>query len=93
MGAVQPTCSSNQEGEQRARQSPDRVARQSCGYPSNVLVTTLLHGQGQGPVVAFGPGVQTTMGSGLSGPWGVAVDGAGDVFIVDAGNNLSLIHI
>jgi sugar lactone lactonase YvrE len=88
MGAVQPTCSSNQEDEQRARQSPDRVAMQPCGYPSNVLVTTLLRGQGQGPAIAFGPGVQTTVpATGLSSPWGVAVDGAGDVFIVDAGNN------
>ena len=30
---------------------------------------------------------QTTVGSGLSSPAGVAVDGAGDVFIADYGNN------
>ena len=27
----------------------------------NVLVTTMIHGQGQGPAIAFGPGVQTTL--------------------------------
>ena len=49
----------------------------------NLLVTTMVHGQAQGPAIAFGPGVQTMVGSGLSGPWGVAVDGAGDLFIAD----------
>jgi large repetitive protein len=53
----------------------------------NVLATTLIHGQGQGPAMAFGPGTQTTMGSSLSVPSGVAVDGAGDVFIADTLNN------
>jgi hypothetical protein len=32
-------------------------------------------------------GTQTTVGSGLSAPVGVAVDGSGDVFIADSGNN------
>ena len=32
-------------------------------------------------------GVQTMLGSGFSGPTGVAVDGAGDVFIADFDNN------
>jgi hypothetical protein len=32
-------------------------------------------------------GTQTTVGSGLNGPDGVAVDGSGDVFIADYGNN------
>jgi sugar lactone lactonase YvrE len=53
----------------------------------NVLVTTLIHGEGQGSAIAFGPGTQTTMGSSLSVPTGVAVDGAGDVFIADTLNN------
>jgi sugar lactone lactonase YvrE len=53
----------------------------------NVLVTTLIHGEGQGPAIAFGPGTQTTMGSSLSVPTGVAVDGAGNVFIADTLNN------
>ncbi len=54
----------------------------------NLLVTTMIHGVGQGPAIAFGPGVQTTVpASGLSHPDGVAVDGAGDIFIADSGNN------
>ena len=35
----------------------------------------------------FTPTVQTTIGSGFSGPNGVAVDGAGDVFVADTNNN------
>ncbi|MGB0109499.1 MAG: hypothetical protein WBP52_13455, partial [Terriglobales bacterium] len=31
-------------------------------------------------------GTQTYVGGGLSGPWGVAVDGAGDIFIADTGH-------
>jgi len=54
---------------------------------SNLLATIFVQGDGQGPAMAFGPGVQTTVGSGLSGPWGVAVDGAGDVFIADSNNS------
>ncbi len=58
----------------------------------NLLVTTLVHGIGEGPAMAFGPGAQTTLtvsvgGIGLNEPTGVAVDGAGDVFISDFGNN------
>ena len=54
----------------------------------NLLVTTFLHGEGQGPAIAFGPSAQTTVAaSGLNDPASVAVDGAGDVFIADARNN------
>jgi large repetitive protein len=53
----------------------------------NLLATTLVYGDGQGPAVAFDPGVQSTVRSGLSEPQGVAVDGAGDVFIVDTFNS------
>lgn len=53
----------------------------------NVLVTTLIHGIGMGPAIAFGPGVQTTVPAvGLVNSYGVAVDGAGDVFIADPSN-------
>jgi large repetitive protein len=45
--------------------------------------TTMLRGIGQGPAIAFGPGAQTTVASGLSYPEGVAVDGKGDVFIAN----------
>ncbi len=62
-------------------------AVQLADSSGNLLVTTFLHGIGQGPAIAFGPGSQNTVGSGLRGPSGVAVDGAGDVFVADYGNN------
>ena len=52
-----------------------------------VLVSTIVHGIGQGPAIAFGPGVQTTVpASGLGQVLGVAVDAAGNVFIADTYN-------
>src|SRR5271157_5050758 len=54
---------------------------------ANRLVTTFVHGLSLGPAIAFGPGAQTTVGSGLNQPSGVAVDGAGDVFIADSGHS------
>jgi hypothetical protein len=51
----------------------------------NVLATTPIYGMGQGPAASFGPGSQTTVGSGLNEPQGVAVDAAGDVFISNYG--------
>jgi hypothetical protein len=36
---------------------------------------------------SFNPTVATTLGSGFSNPFGVAVDAAGDVFVTDHGNN------
>jgi len=52
----------------------------------HLLVTTFIHGIGEGPAVAFDPGAQSTVGTGLSSPTVVAVDAAGDVFIVDGMN-------
>jgi sugar lactone lactonase YvrE len=53
----------------------------------NLLVTTMVRGQGQGPAIAFGPGGQITVpASGLVNPYCVAVDGKGDVFVSDPGN-------
>ncbi len=51
---------------------------------SNVLSTVLVYGIGVGPQIAFGPGVQSTVASGLNSPEGVAVDQAGNVFFADA---------
>jgi large repetitive protein len=53
----------------------------------NVLASTLVYGTGEGPQIAFGPGTQSAVGSGLNQPQDVALDGKGDVFIVDTGNN------
>jgi DNA-binding beta-propeller fold protein YncE len=56
----------------------------STGLP---IATFQVHGTGNGPQVAFPPGVQTMIGSGFGNPSGVAVDGSGDVFVADYGNN------
>ena len=56
----------------------------------NLLTTAPVYGIGQGPAIAFGPGTQTTLASGLAGASGVAVDAAGDVFISD---NLGAVKI
>ena len=37
--------------------------------------------------IPAGGGAQTTVGTGLSSPYSAAVDGAGNVFIADSGNN------
>lgn len=56
-----------------------------------VLATTLLHGVGEGPAIGYySPGSEiqlstSGMNTVLAGPAGVAVDGAGDVFLVDQG--------
>jgi uncharacterized protein (DUF1800 family)/sugar lactone lactonase YvrE len=57
----------------------------------NLLVNTMLHGIGQGPVTAFQPSAQMTLNitgaPSLNAPQGVAIDASGDVFIADTGNN------
>ena len=45
------------------------------------LATTLIYGVGQGPAVAFSPGTQTTVASGLADPYSIAEDAAGNIFI------------
>ncbi len=56
-----------------------------------ILATTLIYGVGVGPQIAFGPGVQSavllTPGSVESEPYGLAVDGAGNVFFSDRFNH------
>jgi hypothetical protein len=50
---------------------------------ANVLATTYISGIGNGPLLAFNPGWQTTIGTGLNTPVAAAVDGAGNLYIVD----------
>jgi len=53
-----------------------------------VLATTFVHGEGEAPAIAFGPGARLTLPtSGLSAPSSVAVDALGDIFIADRSNN------
>jgi sugar lactone lactonase YvrE len=62
-------------------------AVQLMGSAGLLIATFELHGTGNGPQVAFPPGAQTMIGSGFGNPSGVAVDGGGDVFVADYGNN------
>jgi streptogramin lyase len=50
---------------------------------NGVVATAYLEGTGSGPQLNFLPAVQSNLGSGLNGPIGVAVDGAGDIFLTD----------
>ena len=52
----------------------------------SVLATTYLRGIGAGPQMAYSSGTQTTVGTGIAYPVGIAMDGAGDVFIADDTN-------
>jgi len=51
------------------------------------IATGYVFGTGSGPEVNFSPGTQTTLGSGFANPFGLAVDGAGNVFVADTNNN------
>jgi hypothetical protein len=51
-----------------------------------VIATAYVSGTGSGPQVAYLPGVQSTVSSGLSGPFGVAADGSGNIYIADSQN-------
>ena len=50
-----------------------------------LLATGYVQGTGVGPLVAFLPGTQTSIGTSLSSPGGVAVDGGGNVYIGNSG--------
>jgi sugar lactone lactonase YvrE len=52
-----------------------------------LIATAYAYGTGSGPQVTFSPGTQSTLGSSFHLPYGVAVDGTGNVFVADFGNN------
>jgi sugar lactone lactonase YvrE len=53
----------------------------------NVIATGYVQGTGVGPQVEFLPGTESTIGSSFTSPGGMVVDGSGNVFISDTGNN------
>jgi len=53
----------------------------------NVMSTAFIQGDGIGPQVTFLPGMESTITTDVSGPGGIAVDGAGDLYIADTYNN------
>jgi len=53
----------------------------------NVLAAAFVSGIGLEPQVGFIPAAEVQVGTGLSSPSGVAVDGSGNLFIADTGNN------
>ncbi|MGH9414283.1 MAG: YDG domain-containing protein, partial [Terriglobales bacterium] len=54
---------------------------------NQVVATDYVHGVGAGPQLLFEPGTQSTLGSSLRYPSGLATDGSGSVYVADAGNN------
>ncbi len=57
-----------------------------------VLASVPVYGVGTGPQIAYGPGTATAIdatvnGTGLSNTYGVAVDGASNLFVADSSNN------
>jgi sugar lactone lactonase YvrE len=53
----------------------------------NVIATGYVQGIGSGPQVTFAPGAESIFGTDILGPNGMAVDGAGNVYVADYGNN------
>jgi sugar lactone lactonase YvrE len=53
----------------------------------NPLATAFISGVGNGPQMAVVPGTMTSLGAQLSSPAGLTVDGGGNVYIADTGNN------
>ena len=53
----------------------------------HAMATAYISGIGMKPQTGFMPGTTTQLGTQLSGPAGVAVDGSGNVYIADTGNN------
>ncbi|MGA9667838.1 MAG: choice-of-anchor D domain-containing protein, partial [Terracidiphilus sp.] len=54
----------------------------------NPIGTTYLVGAGVGPQSIFAPGIETAVSTAtLSYPFGIAADGAGNIYVADTGNN------
>jgi DNA-binding beta-propeller fold protein YncE len=65
-------------------------AVQLNGSSGNPIATALIYGTGSGPQVVFPNNSDSTIsavGSNFNDPYGVALDGSGDVFVADTGNN------
>jgi len=63
---------------------PGAVVVYDTSTPANVLISVPLSGVGVGPQVAFESNkTLSTLGSGFNGPYGVAVDGNGNVFVAE----------
>ena len=62
-------------------------AIQLLNSSGTAIVTVPVYGTGLGPQIAFAPGAQSMVGSGFSVPQGVAVDGSGNVYVGDTGND------
>jgi DNA-binding beta-propeller fold protein YncE len=61
----------------------------SCSFPRPATLgrcwdSVLIYGTGAGPEVVFSPATLSTLGGGFSYPYGVAVDGSGNVYVADA---------
>lgn len=52
----------------------------------NALASVPVYGTGTGPQVAYGPGIQSSVGSGYNVPFAVAVDDAGNTYVGDDGD-------
>jgi sugar lactone lactonase YvrE len=63
-----------------------RGAIQVADTNGNALASTLLHGAGVGPQVAYAP-VQTTFAGGFNSPEGVLADGTGNIYVADTQNH------
>jgi sugar lactone lactonase YvrE len=72
-------------GSPGEREGALNLARGSGGVTN--VDTVYLHGVGQAPQIAYGPGVQTTLATGFKDPRGVAIDGDGNVYVADNGDN------
>jgi len=66
--------------------TPARPGLRYGGIPltsttGTTIANAYVYGLGTGPQVTYAPGTQSLLGSGLTNPSGVAVDGSGDIFV------------